>query len=57
MSKGSASDGVYVGEVVALGIVKGTASDDGDATITAGAIAEKFCALYQARTDVVAQVR
>ena len=47
-----AADGIYVGEVVVLGSVKGTAFDmDGKATLEASAIAEKFWQLAQARTE------
>jgi NADP-dependent 3-hydroxy acid dehydrogenase YdfG len=44
-------EGIYVGEVVVTGAVKGTVSDQGNATIEAGAVAEKFWALYQARSE------
>lgn len=42
--------GVFVGEVVVLGMVKGTAFDTGNATLEASAIADKFWELAQART-------
>ena len=42
-------DGVYVGEVVVTGLVKGTAFDSGNATLEASTIAEKFWQLYQTR--------
>lgn len=45
-----ASDGVYVGEVVVTGLVKGTAFDTGNATLEPAAIAEKFWELTQARS-------
>ncbi|MFL5347427.1 MAG: SDR family NAD(P)-dependent oxidoreductase [Hyalangium sp.] len=44
-------DGVYVGEVVVLGQVKGTAFDSGHATLEASAIAEKFWELTQRRSE------
>lgn len=44
------ADGVYVGEVVVMGMVKGTAFDSGQATIEASAIAAKFWELYQGRS-------
>jgi hypothetical protein len=47
---------IYVGEVVVLGIVKGTSFDKGQGTIDAHTIADKFWALYQARSDVTAQI-
>ncbi len=44
-------DGVYVGEVVVLGVVKGTAFDAGQGTLEASDIAAKFWDLYQARAE------
>lgn len=49
LSKALQSDGVYVGEVVVTGLVKGTAFDSGNATLEASSIAEKFWELYRAR--------
>ncbi len=49
-------EGVYVGEVMVLGTVKGSAWDSGNATLEASAIANKFWNLYQARSDVRAQI-
>lgn len=46
-----APEGVYVGEVVVLGMVKGTAFDHGSATLEPSAIADRFFALFQARTE------
>jgi NADP-dependent 3-hydroxy acid dehydrogenase YdfG len=45
------TDGVYVGEVVVLGLVKGTAFDSGNATLEPAAIADKFWELYQGRSE------
>jgi len=45
-----ASEGVYVGEVVVTGAVKGTAFDSGSATLESSAIAEKFWELSEARS-------
>jgi short-subunit dehydrogenase len=50
------SDGVYVGEVMVAGIVKGTRWDSGSATIEASTIANKFWDLYQARGEVRARI-
>jgi len=48
-----ASEGVYVGEVVVTGIVKGTAFDAaGHGTVESTAVAEKFWELYQGRDRV-----
>lgn len=43
-------DNVYVGEVVVLGMVKGTAFDSGHATLEPSAIAQKFWELYTGRS-------
>jgi NADP-dependent 3-hydroxy acid dehydrogenase YdfG len=45
------ADGVYVGEVVVLGSVKGTAFDTGGATLDPAEIANKFWDLYQGRSE------
>jgi NAD(P)-dependent dehydrogenase (short-subunit alcohol dehydrogenase family) len=44
-------EGVYVGEVVVTGTVKGTAFDTGSATLEPSAIGAKFWELYQARSQ------
>jgi short-subunit dehydrogenase len=44
------ADGVYVGEVVVLGAVKGTSFDQGQATLEASKIADKFWEIYSARS-------
>jgi NAD(P)-dependent dehydrogenase (short-subunit alcohol dehydrogenase family) len=49
-------EGIYVGEVMVAGTVKGTAWDSGKATIEGGAIANEFWDLYRARGDVRARV-
>lgn len=46
-----ASRGVYVGEVVVLGSVKGTVFDGGHATLEASTIADRFWQLAQQRTE------
>jgi NADP-dependent 3-hydroxy acid dehydrogenase YdfG len=46
-----AGDGVYVGEVVVLGSVKGTAFDNGHATLEASDIAARFWELSQRRAE------
>ncbi len=45
------ADGIYVGEVVVLGMVKGTAFDPGNATLDPADIARRFYELYQKRTE------
>ena len=44
-----AGEGVYVGEVVVLGTVKGTAFDGGNATLEGSTVADQLWKLYQAR--------
>lgn len=44
--------GVYVGEVVITGMVKGTAFDQGNATIEPASVAEAFWKLYTVRSQV-----
>ena len=45
------NDGITVGEVVVLGLVKGTVWDKGNATIDPRDIAEKFWEMYSKRTS------
>jgi NADP-dependent 3-hydroxy acid dehydrogenase YdfG len=45
-------DGVYVGEVMVAGTVKGTAWDSGNATLESTTIANKFWELYQGRGEI-----
>lgn len=49
-------EGVYVGEVMVLGAVKGTAFDSGNATITADSVAEKFWDLHSNRKELTINV-
>lgn len=46
-----AGDGIYVGEVTVLGAVKGTAFDQGQATLEASGVANEFWRLYQGRAE------
>ena len=46
-----ATKGIYVGEVVVLGMVKGTRFDNGTATLDAGAIADKFWDVFERRAE------
>jgi short-subunit dehydrogenase len=45
-------DNVYVTELTIMGTVKGTAWDNGSATLDPKAIGEKFWSLYKGRTEV-----
>ncbi len=45
------ADGIYVGEFVVMGLVKGTAFDSGNATLEPAAIAQKFWDLQSARAE------
>jgi NADP-dependent 3-hydroxy acid dehydrogenase YdfG len=49
-------DGVYVGEVMIAGAVRGTASDTGGPAIEGARIANQFWALYRARGEPYARV-
>jgi short-subunit dehydrogenase len=51
-----APEGVYVGEVMVLGLVKGTAWDKGNATVDASTVAQRFWDLYGARNPVSVNV-
>jgi NADP-dependent 3-hydroxy acid dehydrogenase YdfG len=46
------SDGVYVGEVMVLSAVKGTAWDNGSSTLEAAAVADKFWQIYSERREL-----
>ncbi|NJK31819.1 MAG: SDR family NAD(P)-dependent oxidoreductase [Deltaproteobacteria bacterium] len=47
-----AGEGIYVGEVVVLGMVKGTAFDGGHATLDAADIAREFWRIYEGRDEI-----
>jgi short-subunit dehydrogenase len=49
-------EGVYVGEVTILGIVKGTAADRGNGTIDAATVAERFWEISRTRSEVWVRV-
>jgi NADP-dependent 3-hydroxy acid dehydrogenase YdfG len=49
-------EGVYIGEVVVLATVKGTAFDNGSAALEATAIADKFWELYTQRKEHTTQI-
>ncbi len=49
-------DGVYVGEIMVTGTVKGSAFDQGNGTIAPGTISAKFWELYQARNQISATI-
>jgi len=49
------SDGIYVGEVIVLGSVKGTAFDRGQATLDPAAVAEQFWQIYRGRSEISIQ--
>lgn len=52
-----APEGVYVGEVVVLGTVKGSAYDKGQSTLEASAIAERFWQLHEHRTEASVSIQ
>ncbi|MDX2093319.1 MAG: SDR family NAD(P)-dependent oxidoreductase [Kofleriaceae bacterium] len=45
-------DGVYVGEVVVTGSIKGSAWDNGQANLEGAAVADRFWKLAQTRTEI-----
>lgn len=49
-------DDVYVGEVMVLGLVRGTAFDTGGATLEPSSVAEKFWAMYTGRSETFTQI-
>lgn len=56
LAKRLETEGVFVGEVMVLGTVKGTAWDRGQATLEAKVVADKFWQLYEGRTERFVQV-
>ena len=50
------ADGVYVGEVMVAGAIKGTPFDNGSMTIQGATVAERFWDLYQGRGEIRARV-
>jgi NADP-dependent 3-hydroxy acid dehydrogenase YdfG len=46
------ADGIYVGEVVVLSLVKGTPFDNGSATLEPTRVAHQFWELYRQRSEV-----
>jgi short-subunit dehydrogenase len=52
-----ANDGIYVGEVMVVGSVKGTSFDRGQATIDPAAVADQFWAIYRRRSEASIQFR
>lgn len=49
-------EGIYVGEVMVMGVVKGTAWDPGNGTIEPSAVADKFFSLFKSRDEVRTQI-
>ena len=50
-------DGIYVGEVMVSGTIKGSSFDSsGQGNVEAAAVAQKFWDIYRARTDVFADL-
>jgi NAD(P)-dependent dehydrogenase (short-subunit alcohol dehydrogenase family) len=50
------ADGVYVGQLMINGAVKGTRFDNGAATLDPHAIGDRFWSLYSSRTEVRAEM-
>jgi len=57
LSKKLKGDGIYVGEAMVLGTVKGTPWDQGQANVDAKTVAAKLWELHRARTEVTAEIR
>ena len=57
LSKKLKGDGVYVGEAMVLGTVKGTAWDQGQANVDAKAVAGRLWDMYSARAEVTTEIR
>lgn len=51
-----AREGVFAGEVVVMGMVKGTPWDQGNATLEASTVADRFWSLYQAREPATVSI-
>jgi hypothetical protein len=49
-------EGVFLGEVMVLGTAKGTAWDQGQATLDASTVADRFWELYEKRSQHHASV-
>lgn len=49
-------EGVYVGEVIVAGMIKGTRWDTGHANLDGATVADKFWEIYQGRAEVRARV-
>ena len=56
LAKRLAMEGVFVGEVMVMGTVKGTAWDQGQATLAATAVADRFWDLYDKRKEHLATI-
>lgn len=50
------SEGVFLAEVMVMGTVKGTAWDQGNATLEASAVADRFWTLYENRREHFANI-
>lgn len=57
LAKRLATENVFCGEVMVLGTVKGTAWDQGNSTLEAGAIAEQFWKLFTERKEHLVQAK
>lgn len=56
LAKRLETEGVFLGEVMVLGTIKGTAWDRGHATLEASTVAERFWQLSQSRKERFVQV-
>jgi NAD(P)-dependent dehydrogenase (short-subunit alcohol dehydrogenase family) len=51
-----AGEGIYVGEVMVMGMVKGTAFDPGNATLEPAKVAGEFWRIYEGRSELSVSV-
>ena len=56
LSQKLAPDKIFVGQVMVLGSIKGSAFDSGQATIDSATVAGKFWDLYKARGEIRAEI-
>jgi hypothetical protein len=50
------ADGIYVGEIMVKGTIKGSSFDSGNANIDGSTVAAKYWEMYTARKDLRADV-
>ena len=56
LSRRLEAEGVFLAELMVMGVVKGTAWDQGNATLAASTVADSFWQLYEKRSEHLAHV-